>query len=266
MPNTTVQSLPEMPKPPDTAVILHLYFPELWDDIDSYLKNFERKFDLFVSVPFHIDPVVINTIKEQYPDARIIRFENRGRDVAPFMEIFSAIAPAYKYICKIHSKKSSHRSDGAKWRQDLYGDLLGSAQRIDEIRNAFDNNPLIGMIGPTDHAISIRSTIFTGFDVYKNILTYWAQKIGAMNIAQLDYYFFAGTMFWFRSAALLPILKLNMPQENFEMESGALDGTLAHALERFFPVAIFSAGYQVFDTDTLSSGTPSRITPSYSKS
>lgn len=247
----------------DIAVILHLYYPELWDEIRDHLENLDGNFDLYVSIPFHVGESIIPAIRASYPAARIIRFENRGRDIAPFVEIFSAIAPIYKLICKIHSKKSLHRTDGNNWRHELYEQLMGSPEKVKDILDAFESNPLVGMIGPAGHAKSIRDASITGFEAYKNIFTAWSDKIGVERLDQLDFHFFAGSMFWFRPKALMPMLNLNIQQENFEMEIGAIDGTLAHALERFFPVAVFAAGFQVYDTRMLAPGTLSSITPSY---
>jgi lipopolysaccharide biosynthesis protein len=60
--------------------------------------------------------------------------------------------------------------------------------------------------------------------------------------------FTAGSMFWIRSRALMPILNLAISNEDFEVESGQTDGTLAHAIERFFTVAAKMGGYRVVDT------------------
>ncbi len=246
-----------------TAVILHLYYLELWDEINSYLDNLKGQFDLYVSVPFEADPTVLTNIRESYPSARIIRYGNTGRDVAPFLEIFSAIAPLYKYFCKIHSKRTLQLSGGDEWRRDLYDELLGSEERVREIMMAFENNSKIGMIGPANHVESIRSSQWTGFREYRDILTMWAERIGVERIDQLMYYYFGGTMFWFRSEALMPILDIHITQTDFGNETGAYDGTIAHALERFLPVAAYAAGFGIYDTDHLASDCVSDINPVY---
>src|SRR5919197_4558736 len=96
----------------NTCVILHMYYPEMWDEILFYLSNLDKQFDLFVTMPYEVN-ISESMIRAHFPNARIYRCENRGRDIAPFLTIFSAIAKLdYKYICKIHTKKSVHISNG----------------------------------------------------------------------------------------------------------------------------------------------------------
>ena len=75
--------------------------------------------------------------------------ENRGRDILPFINQMKFKIKKYKYICHIHTKKSSHDSDlRFNWRNYLYQNLLGSKDIISEILTDFENYKALGFILP----------------------------------------------------------------------------------------------------------------------
>ena len=239
----------------DTGVIYHLYYPELWDHILPYLSNLDKEFDLFITIPYNVS-ISEQHIRKNYPDAQIYRCENRGRDVAPFLTVFSAISMfGYKYICKIHTKKSPHLKAGIQWRDDMLGKLLGSQKTIGQIKTAFDQNPSLGLIAPKGHVAP--------YNYYwsrneSNVIKL-AHCIG-LPTEQFTFSFVAGSMFWFRPDVFSPLTKMGIFTEDFDSEQGQDDGTLAHAFERFFGMVVCETGYQIAECD--SSGIkPTTITP-----
>lgn len=231
----------------DIAVILHLYYFDLWDEIRSYFANLGSDFDLYVTVCDTTKESDVELIKKHYPKAFVCKLENRGRDIGPFLEIYPVIANYYRYICKIHSKKSQHRSDGAVWRQRVYEELLGSPKRIKDIKWLFNRFTEIGIVGPKGYVVRCRDNL--GENSEKIIVL--AKILGAKNIERFDYEFPAGSMFWFRPDAIAALLDLKLHQDNFENEQMQLDGTLAHAVERVLPLASSVAGYTTVDTHLL---------------
>lgn len=205
------------------AVILHVHYTEIWDDINHYLKNLcEYGFDLFVTVTNKENSIVDN-ILDEYPDAIIRLVENRGRDILPFIEIYNVIKDfGYKAICKIHSKKSEYRSDGAEIRNELYEGLLGSAEVVNKALTTVMTGggifcPEKFLIPHTDHN-----------------MTYDSELVASLcELLKLDFEyssFPAGSMYWFTPEALRGLEKVK--SEYFDVEYGLADGTLAHAVER----------------------------------
>lgn len=233
--------------PCNTAVILHLYYPDLWDEISGYLANLGSDFDLYVSVCDTADDSTVANIKQHYPGAFVCKLENQGRDIGPFMEIYPVIAEHYRYICKIHSKKSLHISGGDVWRRELFSKLLGSPKRVAEIKALFDCFPDIGIVGPEGYLLRCQNCLGTNAAKIVNL----AQKMGAHETGEFDYDFSTGSMFWFKPEAFTPLLSLNINQYSFEKERGQIDGTLAHAVERIFPQAATVAGYEMVGTHVL---------------
>lgn len=229
--------------PARIAVVLNLYYDDLWEEIAAHLANLES-FDLYVSVRAGIRPAVLAQILTQYPGARLYALANRGRDIGPFFEIAARIdILRYRYVCKIHSKKSTHRIDGHRWRQDLLDKLLGSPAGIARIMKIFESRPEVGLIGPEGHLVL--GTTFWGSNEQR--VREIAARMG-LNVMPDSFSFFAGSMFWFRPAALEPLFALGFRSADFEPEAGQLDGTLAHAIERIFPLAVSRAGYVQVDT------------------
>ena len=229
----------------DTAVILHLFYPEMWDEIQNHLENLQGDFDLYVSIPRPVKSAA-EIILKRYPNAYIHRCENRGRDVAPFLSLYAALYPLqYKYICKIHTKLSSHREDGEAWRQDLFRKLLGSPAAIQSSKAVLDRHAFVGMIVPQEHLLS--SKVYWGKNAAN--VERLAHLVG-IDFTGQEFHFAAGSMFWFRPRALYPLTLLQLGLDDFEAEQGQKDGTLAHAFERMFGLVPFSMGYKLLELST----------------
>lgn len=224
---------------PDTgmAIVLHLYYPEVWELFVAKLRLLKSyQFDLFMTLPaIHQD--FAGTIKRDFPAAYIFIVPNRGRDVLPFIEVAKIIEKAgYSYLLKMHSKKSTHRTDGSDWLSDLAGKLVPQKRKVlDAIIAALENSKT-GIIGPEAHYLSLPVNFEANQAHMHEILSrvYSSEVSQKVLGSRTEYGFFAGTMFWARLDALAPILHQNYGPVQFEGEAGQIDGTFAHALERVF--------------------------------
>lgn len=91
-----------------TAVVLHLFYMELLEEIVSYLRNIPVNFDLYISVVSLGAAFEVEKKLKRFTNANVYVYcvENKGRDVAPFLSLFNTgILDRYKSICKVHSKK-----------------------------------------------------------------------------------------------------------------------------------------------------------------
>ncbi len=221
----------------DCAVIIHLYYEDLWPSIRSYLLNsFENhNFDLYISVTTLSGHKKIIT---DFPNAYIDLVENRGRDILPFIRMLKIINNfGYVAICKIHSKRSIYRLDGDEIRNDIFNELIGSSNKVKEIFLRFKNNSKIGMVVPKKYLISHNdhNMLFDG-----NIVG----SISKFLKLKFQYFVFpAGSMFWFSPKSLDMLLALD--DTFFEIELGLVDGTSAHAIERLFCNIVKSSGYSI---------------------
>ena len=239
---------PDPPQSAAVAVVVHIYYEDTWPDIAGALRGLTVPFDLIVTTVADRERL-IETIRRSYPRAEIEVVDNRGRDVGPFLALLErGRLDRYKYICKIHGKKSidGRRKAymGAIWRRRLLFDLLGAPGAADAAIALFERDPSIGMIGPGVFRLPKQG--------YSEDLSWSANRSMTLKIAermgvppdrfQLD--FFGGTMFWVRPQALKPLAKLGLAAD-MPCESGRIDGDLPHAVERVLATSVLAAGYKL---------------------
>jgi lipopolysaccharide biosynthesis protein len=233
-------------KTSDTAIVLHLYYEDLLDEIASYLDR-ARDADLFISVRRDIGKDMLARLRTRFPRALIAAFRNRGRDVHPFLELLPGILnEGYEICCKLHSKKSPSRPDGTRLRETALRSLLGSRDVVQGVRARFRDDSQLGLLASAGSLLALREPDRHALNL--KWLDLLLPKLGASGlVGNYECVFPAGSMFWFRPRALSPLLSLGLEAQDFEDELGQLDGTLAHAVERLFAVAAQSRGYSVVE-------------------
>lgn len=220
---------------PKIAVALHLHYPDLWPEFEALLEATDRQFQLFLTLT-RPDADLAQRVQARFPGAEIAVYENRGRDVGPFIQLLrEGKFDPFDLICKLHGKKSGSSGPrmvlGEIWRQATAFDLIGSRDVVDRIIANFERSPDTQMIG---------SRRFRLPNEWKGETAAWGENramvlnlletMGMPSSSRLD--FFAGTMFWVRRGALEPLRRLDLPLAVFPEEASQQDGTLQHALER----------------------------------
>lgn len=240
------------------AIIIHLFYFEVWQEIEKYLQEIEEPFDLYITVPDEFHCGIVNEIRRTYPEVVMRTVINRGRDIAPFLTILAEIEPlGYDAVCKIHSKKSTHLEggkgwrpgSGAEWRTEILEELIGTRRNVRGILGEFRSNPRLGVVGPQRNLMNFIDAIGSN---ERNIIV--LQEKMQLKITR-DFSFFAGSMFWFRPQALKLLLSLNLTIQDFPEEAGQIDGTLAHALERMVNICAQSSGYEIESTPLMAKKT-----------
>ncbi|WP_172982589.1 rhamnan synthesis F family protein [Phyllobacterium sp. SYP-B3895] len=226
------------------AVVVHIFYPELAENIFQHLKNIPVPFGLFITTDTEdkkqsIDRAVSGSgLQAIEVEIRIV--PNRGRDVAPKYIAFKDVYRRYPAFLHLHSKQSLHAAGAyATWRDYLLGNLIGSrAIATDNLILLSSENT--GAVYP-EHAAFIKDVINWGYDfpLAKELVA----KVGI----ELDVYgtleFPSGSMYWGRSDAIRPLLDLNLKYTDFPEEAGQVDGTLAHAIERALLLFIERSGH-----------------------
>jgi lipopolysaccharide biosynthesis protein len=246
----------------DTAIILHLYYEDLIDAIFfKYLSQLQNMVDLFVTVKEDISLEALKRIRQWFPNIFVLKTENRGRDIRPFLMAYKQVSQlGYQYVCKLHTKKSPQRTDGENLRENLISSLVATPNLVEKIVGRFSSESELGLLAPPNSLIDLSAPYIHSDN--KPWLDVLLARLGAQeSIGKYAFRFPAGSMYWFRVSALLPLLdKSVIKVDEFELEAGQLDGTLAHAVERIIGLLPSQLGYTLrelenyelaFDPDVL---------------
>jgi lipopolysaccharide biosynthesis protein len=233
------------------AVILHLFFTDLWEEFLRVLERLPFAFDLYVSVPYRARSALAQRVQSRFPDAIVFGVRNLGRDISPFLRVLSAVgADRYEYFLKLHGKKSLHLENtrvaalgnGAEWRTSAASSLTGGGNGAQALLDWLDRHPDVGLVAPDGMLFDAEAWSAGTRDVLAQLGT----RLGVDLIPRGT--FPAGTMFWARAEALQPLFRLPPEALEFEREAGQTDATLHHAYERAFALIARQGGYRVVDT------------------
>ncbi len=231
----------DRPRPPsEVAVVLHLFYHDLWDEFAPVLASQEFDFDLYVTATGSDGDVapLRARVLEAFPRARIWAMPNHGRDMFPFLYLAgSGLLSCYDAVCKLHGKRSPHRADGERWRQALVAGVMGDPARTARRLGRFLADPGAGLWVADDH-------IFDG-DEWWGMNRPRAEALLARAgcaPAQGALRFPAGSVYWVKPAVLEALSDLGLQPGDFEPEQALVDGTTAHALERAMGALTTAAG------------------------
>lgn len=229
------------------AIILHLYYVDLAGEFYERFSLLPIDFDLFITIPDEkYIPLVRSYFRGIANNIFIAVVENKGRDVLPFIKTMLAYDfNQYEMVLKLHSKKSKYSHLGSKWRQEIICNLIPSGPIILKLLDCFMHNK-IGIAA--DKRDYLSNEEYWGCNQHR---VYNAMESLGVSPQNKQLFFVGGTMFWFKPAAVYPLVNL-LASEEFESESGQQDGTLAHVFERTTCVPVMVRGFKCIDIKTLS--------------
>jgi lipopolysaccharide biosynthesis protein len=229
-------------------VVAHVYYPEVWFDIEDRLVRIPEPYDLVVSLVEGRTEVLQPEIAERLPHAIVHHVSNLGRDLGPLVELARAgLFDDYDAVLKVHTKRSPHRLDGDAWRVALLDGVMPSPEGMRRIIELFRRDSSVGLVVPNG---SLDGTETWGSN--QPLVEALAARIPfAFDPDQLRYP--AGSMYWARPWVLRRLADLELGPEHFESEAGHVDGSTAHALERFVGVAARASGLDLVDASDVAS-------------
>lgn len=251
LPNITPETFPTPAA--RFAIVVHIYYHDLWPEIAAAIQRQTFDFDLFITLnQFETGTSELQQkIKMDFPRSHVWVVPNRGRDIFPFVHLNnSGLLFPYQAICKLHTKKSPHRHDGDKWRQDLISGVLGDAQNTAKRLEYFISDGSIGFWTANEQH-------------YQGDKWWGANKVCALNLLQRvgvdatdgPLSFPAGSIYWVKPEVLKSLRNLNLCHQDFEPEQGQVDGTTAHAIERCLGILACNLGLRIYQAKALGADT-----------
>lgn len=229
------------------CVVIHAWYPDVFAELLDKVKATGLQWRVVVTTTHERHAQIKQVLTASGIDAEIHAFANHGRDILPFLHVAdSLLEEGEDIVLKLHTKRSTHRNDGDRWRNELI-DRLMAPDRASRIVEAFAKEPTLGLVPPEGHVQ--RLDYFWGANE-RNVQALLSRFGVAQGDTNADT-FIAGSMFWVRLEALRPMLDTHLQPSLFDTEAGQVDGTLAHAVERTFTLVARHAGYSQQDAATL---------------
>lgn len=214
------------------AIQVHVYYPDLLDEIYENIQQMPYEYDLYISTDTDEKMDIIKKYfkNKKMKNVSIEKIENKGRDILPFIIQLKPRIKDYSYVCHLHTKKSKYADFGDDWRRYLYHNLFGSKENLETIFYIFEKHKSIGIIYPkTYHVIENNMEIGSNKELLDDLCNRLNIKNTFRNV------FPSGSMFWIRGELLKQLFDV-VDISDFPKENGQIDGTFAHAIERVFVV------------------------------
>jgi len=241
------------------AIVVHAFYVDVLEEMLIYLSNMGVVHKLYVTTPFELEGEVRQLLEQYAMSYHLLLVQNSGRDVLPFLKIIPAVLKEkHGLLLKLHTKKSKHRKDGNVWRNDIFDKLL-LPENASLIIDKMIHDPDVGMVGPEGHIVAM--TTYWGSN--KSTVLRLANRMGVNCEQVMSHPFVAGTMFYARISALNPLLNLALNDGDFEKETGQVDGTMAHSIERLFSVSSVAAGLKLISSDWNDEKNIARVNEKY---
>lgn len=186
---------------PNVVITVHLYITDLFAEMCEYIDNVKRVFkNVVVFFSINNESRFDNEILKKYSEAIIIKVENRGVDIFPFIETIKYIRQheiPCDFILKMHTKLNSPPCFGSNWRHSLLKPITKMSNLI-ILKHYFKSVKNIGYVSaqrcvlPKNHDKFYPGTI-KGIHEIISLFPHLEKNWTDFN---------AGNMFWINNAVL----------------------------------------------------------------
>ena len=227
--------------------IVHVYYPQLWQELKNCLNNITVPYDLYVTTVEANKDIELDVMAFK-DNARFEVVDNRGYDLGPFIHVINKVKlDDYSYIVKLHTKRGfdidsnyPFRSlDRDKWKKKCLS-FIETVDNFSKSLNAFSKNPKLGIIN--DISTIVKYDIYTKLNKIK--ADKWIKEHG---LPVIPFRFIGGTMFIARACIFKGIQDLKLSISDFPVPDKEHSFQLAHIVEKLFGYFAYRDGYTVED-------------------
>lgn len=230
-------------------VILHLFYMDAWKEIREYLKNLSPyNYSLIVTcMEGCYDDDTLSSIKAFKPEAIIIKCENKGWDVLPFLiSLHSITLSDYDIVFKLQSKGTKRHHTflynqffiKRSWFLNLFEGCIGAFTVHTTIHNLIDKNQNIGLVAAKN--------LIVEDPIHKQHMVEETLKELGLPLPK-SYLFVSGTCFAIRANLLEIIKELEFAPEKFNTNGFSF----AHRMERIICFPPLWEGLQITGPEVL---------------
>jgi rhamnosyltransferase len=231
------------------GVHLHVFYPDVGQELLGRLAESGVRADLVLTsdAQSKIDRVM-EYIAKLGTRLRVRHTEvlvNRGRDMLPWLTVGKVLSE-YDLAGHFHTKKTAWSESwfGASWMSELMDTLVDPAGQIVSM---FEDRPELGIVIPDIPYVYKMKPRGDAWGKNRETCTkLWRRlnRVQKIDFEMLDVPIMPfGNMYWYRPAALQPLVGLGFSVQEFDSEPLPVDGTLAHSLERMHVYVAWSQGY-----------------------
>lgn len=237
----------------DTCIIIHLYYLDTLAYYINYIGQIPEEIDVYLTLASdEMETQLCDALqKTGKKNWKIVRKENRGRDISALLVACRDILYQYSYVCFVHDKKEKLQDEQCRketqlWVESMWESMLATPQYICNVLKLLADQKELGVLAPPQIACI---TLDPAFDYwgenYENTLKL-AEELEITNCNMEKRYppITIGTVFWCRREALDKVWRKKWEYTDFMEEPLPDDGTQSHALERIVGYAAQDLGYR----------------------
>jgi len=224
------------------CIHVHCFYIEIFEKMVPHLLHLKTVKHLVVTVTTLAHKVAVEKLFSCHTrcfQLSVLLVENRGKDIAPFLLASSIVWKQYDIVLHLHTKLSSHVTWGREWGEYLVSQTIGSPNLVKKMQCIFSRSESLGCAYPENF---FRIKPYLDVARYDRNMSYYGSLL-AIDPESATNEFAAGSMSWYRTAALAKVLNVVSSIDLFEEENNQREHTLAHSLERLIPMSVTAAGY-----------------------